>query len=310
MKEFLGLILAIAVIFGGIEYHAMTGQVAELTASEAVDKKAADDASSNLELANKQVDDLKAQMADLERKIGQQDAELSAAKKDPSGGQAASLASAQSGPSLPAMIETRSGTTYVGCVLSKVYPDGIAFGHSTGFAKVLFSDLDPALAASFSYDPVAAQKYENDQAALAQQTASAQQAAAAQQQAAAAQQQATLARQAEMNPDTATLAATPTTNSQTSSSANPALSEADKAQIKQQIKVLVSDIRQKLGEMASVYARDGYAKAANSQSSFRDTISDEIDQVNALQTKLGVATTTPIQWTPYYPYYVYNFMYW
>ena len=85
---------------------------------------------------------------------------------------------------------------------------------------------------------------------------------------------------------------------------------ANKAEIKQQIKVLTSDIRQKLGEMASVYARDGYAKAANSQSSFRDTISDEIDQVNALQTKLGVAQTTPIQWTPYYPYYVYNFMYW
>jgi hypothetical protein len=311
MKELFGLILAIAVIFGGIQYHAMTGQVAELTASEAADKKAADDASANLELANKQLDDLKAQVADLERKIGQEDAELSAAKKDLSGGQAAGTGPAPSGPSLPSLIETRSGATYMGCVLSKVYPDGIAFSHSTGFAKVLFSDLDPALAASFSYDPVAAQKYENDQAALAQQTASAQQAAAAQQQAAAAQQQAALARQAEMNPDSTTLATIPTTNSQTSSSAsNPALSEAEKTEMKQQIKVLVSDIRQKLGEMASVYARDDYATAANSQSSFRDTISDEIDKVNALQTKLGVAETRPIQWTPYYPYYVYNFMYW
>jgi hypothetical protein len=31
----------------------------------------------------------------------------------------------------------------------------------------MFTDLDPALAASFSYDPIAAKKYEDDQVAAA-----------------------------------------------------------------------------------------------------------------------------------------------
>jgi hypothetical protein len=45
-----------------------------------------------------------------------------------------------------------------------VTPDGISFAHSTRVAKVLFSELDPRFAATFGYDPIAAQKYQQDQA--------------------------------------------------------------------------------------------------------------------------------------------------
>jgi hypothetical protein len=69
--------------------------------------------------------------------------------------------------SIPDTIKTLSGKTYTGCVLSQVTPDGISFMHSMGVAKVLFSDLDPAFAATFGYNPDAAEKYEQNQAAEA-----------------------------------------------------------------------------------------------------------------------------------------------
>ena len=82
----------------------------------------------------------------------------------------ASTVTKQMPASIPATITTLAGKTYTGCVLSRITPDGISFTHSMGVAKVLFSELDPIFAATFGYDPVAAKKYEQDQALLASQS--------------------------------------------------------------------------------------------------------------------------------------------
>jgi hypothetical protein len=66
---------------------------------------------------------------------------------------------------LPSTITTIYGKTYTDCVLSRQTPDGISFTHSMGVAKVLFTDLDPSLAAKFGYDAAAARKYEQDEGA-------------------------------------------------------------------------------------------------------------------------------------------------
>jgi hypothetical protein len=83
----------------------------------------------------------------------------------------------ESPTTIPSTIVTISGKTYTDCVLSRATPDGISFMHSLGVAKVPFSDLDPALAAKFGYDPAAAQKYEQ-QEAVQEQASDAQRAAA------------------------------------------------------------------------------------------------------------------------------------
>ncbi|MCE0498709.1 MAG: hypothetical protein LV481_12260 [Methylacidiphilales bacterium] len=89
--------------------------------------------------------------------------------------------------------------------------------------------------------------------------------------------------------------------------AAPTLSDADKAEIQHQIRGLEDDISDKLREMASVYTHEGYAHAVSSQSSYRDIVAQEIDQVNDLRTKLGLPTRSVPVYYPYYPYYYYYY---
>ncbi len=115
-----------------------------------------------------------AKIAALTEQTSALQSELSAAKSAPAASPApvaeASAATTPVAPAspateIPATITTLSGKTYTGCVLSRILPDGISFLHSMGVAKVLFSDLDPSFAAKFGYDPTAAKKYEDDEAA-------------------------------------------------------------------------------------------------------------------------------------------------
>jgi beta-lactamase class A len=121
-------------------------------------------------------------------------------------------------------------------------------------------------------------------------------------------QQALLAQQGELNPASSSMPAIPPAPATTGNSSS-SLSPAEQEQVRQQIKDLQQDMRQKLGEMASVYERDGYAKAVSSQSSFRDSVADDADKIAQLQDQLGVQRNPGIQWIEYYPYYVYPFAY-
>ncbi len=57
-------------------------------------------------------------------------------------------------------LTTISGKTYSHCQIMKVYPDGVAFRHDKGIAKVLFTDLKPELRKQFGYDPEKVRAYE------------------------------------------------------------------------------------------------------------------------------------------------------
>lgn len=71
-----------------------------------------------------------------------------------------------SGPvTLPGTIITLDGKTYSQCVLLQAKPDGIALRHSAGVANIAYTDLDSSFAKAFSYDPIAGQKYEAQEAA-------------------------------------------------------------------------------------------------------------------------------------------------
>ena len=113
--------------------------------------------SSNTDLSGK-VSDLNLQVAALQRQLVE--AKTTAAMPAP-----APVAAPATPTEIPSTITTTYGQTYTGCVLSRVLPDGISFTHSTGVAKVLFSELDPSFAAKFGYDKASARQYEQAQAA-------------------------------------------------------------------------------------------------------------------------------------------------
>ncbi len=71
----------------------------------------------------------------------------------------------------PSTITTISGTTYQDCKFDRATPEGISFFHSTGVAHVPFTDLDPALAASFGYNSQRAADYTKAQQSDTQGTA-------------------------------------------------------------------------------------------------------------------------------------------
>jgi hypothetical protein len=325
MKEFLFLLLGACAVFGFIEYYQLSGKIDTLTAEEAADKQATSQASINLVDRDNQIGELKARVASLKRQLAERGASFAAVTPPvPTPGTATlipptraapavSVAASPSpptsstSPSIPSTLTTRSGMTYYGCTLSRTYPDGILFTHAAGVARVRFDDLDPSLATAFNYDPAAAQKYEADEAGRARQQALADQQSEAAKEAAANQQQADLARNAEMNPESnaSRALATPAPASNPTSQLSP----EDQDQIRQQIKYLESDMREKLGEMASVYERDGYAKAVNSQSAYRDAVAEEADKISELEQQLGQPSQPEIRWVPYYPYYIYPFYY-
>ena len=184
---------------------------------------------------------------------------------------------------------TSNGTIYRDVVIQKIEPDAVTILHHDGGAKIDMANLPPDIQAQLNYDPAAAKAYAAAEAAR--------EAAA----------DAELAREKQKAEHDAQLLAERQAAPQQAPAAGgaPVLSDEAKAQMQQQISDLKKDIRQKLGEMASVYATDGYAKAVSSQSSFRETVMEESDQVNTLEDKLGVPHTPEPRWFPYYPYYFY-----
>lgn len=61
---------------------------------------------------------------------------------------------------------TRSGRTFYDCQIVRVHPDGVAFTHRDGAAKIPFKDLPEKLRRDFKYDPKAEAEYQREQAAL------------------------------------------------------------------------------------------------------------------------------------------------
>ena len=58
-------------------------------------------------------------------------------------------------------ITTVGGKSYDRCQVVRVYPDGVAFRHSRGMAKVLFTDLTPEWRQHFGYDAAKVEAYEH-----------------------------------------------------------------------------------------------------------------------------------------------------
>lgn len=65
-------------------------------------------------------------------------------------------------------ITLTDGTTYKNVTVTKTEPDGLRIIHSDGGGKVLFTQLPVTLRQKYHYDPVAAQKYSDEQAAKRQ----------------------------------------------------------------------------------------------------------------------------------------------
>ena len=164
--------------------------------------------------------------------------------------------------SLPSVITTLSGKTYTGCVLFRVNPDSISFTDSTGGTKVLFSDLDPRFGVTFGYDPVAAKKYEDDEANW-QAAIDARRAAEA----------ARVARDLALS-----LAQTNATASQQSSSGE--LSAADRASFRTRIEVLNADIE----FMKRSTANEG----PGGRGAYADRISADDREIATLQRQLDL----------------------
>ncbi len=164
---------------------------------------------------------------------------------------------------------TRSGATCTNVVVQKVEPDYVTILDDSGSARLNIADLPPDIQKQLNYDPDAARK-------------------------------ATLDRAKEASDASVAAAAT-------AAHAATELTQADRDQINEQISDLRKDIGQKLREIASVYARDGYARSVGSQSSFRDTVVDETTQLNALEKKMGQPLTSPPTYYPFYPYYLYPY---
>ena len=57
-------------------------------------------------------------------------------------------------------IKTTSGKTYSHCQVVRVYPDGVAFRHSKGMAKVLFTDMTTEWRQHFGYDAAKVEAYD------------------------------------------------------------------------------------------------------------------------------------------------------
>lgn len=66
-------------------------------------------------------------------------------------------------------IVTRSGREFYDCRIVRVHPDGVAFTHRDGAAKIAFKELPEHMRREFKYDPKAEAEYQNEQAALRKQ---------------------------------------------------------------------------------------------------------------------------------------------
>ena len=64
----------------------------------------------------------------------------------------------------PTTIETAQGKIYQQCKIMKRDPDGVAFSHSKGVAKVLFADLAEPMRNALGYDAVKGDAYEKEHA--------------------------------------------------------------------------------------------------------------------------------------------------
>jgi hypothetical protein len=71
--------------------------------------------------------------------------------------------SAATPPATPAPermdLTTRSGITYLDCIITRVEPDGISVTHTKGVAKIPFTDLPEAFQKKYNYDPAKAAAY-------------------------------------------------------------------------------------------------------------------------------------------------------
>lgn len=66
-------------------------------------------------------------------------------------------------------ITSLKGKTYYQCEIVQVHPDGVAFTHANGAAKVLFTDLPQTWRDRLGYDPQKAKAYEREQAEMQRQ---------------------------------------------------------------------------------------------------------------------------------------------
>lgn len=67
------------------------------------------------------------------------------------------------------VITTRTGQSFYDCKIVRVHPDGVAFTHRDGAAKIPFRELPESLRREFRYDPKAEAQYKQEQAALRKQ---------------------------------------------------------------------------------------------------------------------------------------------
>lgn len=66
------------------------------------------------------------------------------------------------------VITTRTGQTFHECKIVRVHPDGVAFTHRNGAAKIAFKDLPENMRREFRYDPQADAQYKREKEALRQ----------------------------------------------------------------------------------------------------------------------------------------------
>jgi hypothetical protein len=145
-------------------YNDTLAKQAVTAQSEASDEAKISDLKAQVQQLTANFADLTAQLqqksqenVELRRKLGLTQPSSAVAFVDPVSTTAPTMPTTSSPVAFPSTITTISGTTYQECKFDKATPDGISFFHSTGVAHIPFTDLDPALAASFGYDQAGAQ---------------------------------------------------------------------------------------------------------------------------------------------------------
>ena len=189
---------------------------------------------------------------------------------------AADTALAQLPTSIPSTITTSFGKTYTGCVMSRVTPNGISFTHSMGVAKVQFSDLDPGLAHSFGYDPVAAKKYEADELARISKSDA---------------DRAMVEAQAKTSVDTTNPSATAPAPSRQPASSVSYMTDEERARIH----ATIVSLRQDMGHMGNSVSVDssGNYPSDRSRGAYADKIKEDQNQINQLVEKLDKSPLPP-----------------
>ena len=182
--------------------------------------------------------------------------------------------------------KTTDGKTYKNVVIAKVEADCVTILDDTGGSRISIATLPADIQKQLNYDPELA-KIAMDARAKEDAYTTAGLAAEKQQLA-----------QPQIKPQSQ-----PLQPQVAQTNAPPTLTQVDKAAMLQQVSDLKEDINSKLRQIAAVYAQDGYAKAVSSQSAYRNAVTKEVEQLQDLQSKLGLKPTPNPTYYPFFPYY-------